>query len=140
MTTKSTTPAPRPSENAIDIDAILAKRKEATGSANQFPFIALGREWLCMAPDLGGDDFKAELAQLNDELENKTISEHDAQVEMAFLWLGDDQAQAFLDAAGEAGVSSSWIIQMAISNYNEQVNANPTRPSSSLNRRQRRQR
>lgn len=140
MVTNDTTPVSRATSKPIDIDAILAKRQEVTGHANKFPFIALGKEWMCMAPDLGSDDFKAELADLNIQVEDGTISEHDATVEMAHLWLGEEQADDFLDLTAAAGVSSSWILQQAISNYSDQVSANPTRPSSSINRRQRRQR
>lgn len=126
--------------NEINIDEILAKRQEVTGHANKFPFQALGRQWLCYAPDLSDDDFKQELQDLSDAMEERTIATKDWQAEFAYLWLGEEQGAEFLEAAAKAEISSNWILQTALGKYNEQVAANPTRPSYSKNRAQRRQR
>lgn len=129
-----------PSTQSINLDEILAKRKEATGSYNTFPFDLFGKTWTCVAPDLGDDEHKARLAQLQADGEDGLLSEHDAAIEFVDLWLGEEQADEWRKECAKVGISSTWPIREALRIYAERVSENPTQARFSSNRAQRRQR
>ncbi|MFI2216524.1 hypothetical protein ACH47B_06530 [Rhodococcus sp. NPDC019627] len=117
---------------AIDLDAMLAKREEAVGSRDQFPFGFAGRVWWSMDPTLADDDWTAEL---------RAISEDPDTVpgDVTAHYLGEEQWAEFKAAGGS---SSLW--SQALNAYLERQQSlddagNPTQGRRFSNRTQRRQ-
>lgn len=115
-----------PSVSTIDMDAILAQREEATGSADTFSFTFKQQEWTCKDPITADDDWKDGL------LDQQT------DVEVAEYYLGEDQYAKFLEAGGRAG-----YVILAINQYMQKMKQDneegrPTRRSTSSARRRKR--
>lgn len=97
-------------DNAIDFDAILAKREEEVGSRDQFPMVFAGQVWLVMDPTLADDDWRDELHDLGvEEDENGDLIESDDVdlVLMAEHYLGAEQWEKFVAAGGQ----SAYVLQ-----------------------------
>lgn len=105
--------------NSIDMDAILAQREEATGSADTFSFTFKGKEWHCKDPITADDEFKDALYDLETDLE---VSE---------AYLGEEQYAEFVAAGGRAG-----YVILAINRYMQKMRQdqnNDGRPTRRLN-------
>ncbi len=112
--------------STIDMDAILAQREEATGSADSFKFTFKGKDWVCMDPITADDDWKDGLLDL------------DTDVEVAEYYLGSDQYKTFVKEGGRAG-----YVILAINSYmqkmrQEQEDGRPTRQRTSSPKRRKR--
>ncbi|MFC7450553.1 hypothetical protein [Rhodococcus daqingensis] len=109
----------------IDLDAILAKREEVTGSKDRFTFTFAGQTWSAIDPIVADDDWKDELAECESDPD---VAEH---------YLGTEQYEQFLAAGGRAG-----YLVLAVRQFMEEAtaetDAGPTRSSRSSARRQKR--
>jgi hypothetical protein len=104
---------------SIDLDAVIAKRQEASGSIDTFTFTFAEREWTCKDPVTADDEWKSELEELQTDWE------------VAQMYLGDKQYAEFLEAGGRAG-----YVTLAIRAYTERMASRdrenrPTRRSTS---------
>lgn len=78
---------------AIDMDAVLAQREDATGTAgDSFTFSFKGSEWICKDPLLAEDSWKQELRECVTD------------VDVAIHHLGEEQYERFIDAGGRSGI------------------------------------
>lgn len=110
---------------AIDMDAILAQRADATGSpGDRFDFVYAGQEWSCADPLLSDDDWKAELRTCVTD------------VDVAVHHLGEEQWERFVEAGGKSGIVVL-AVREHLNTLTDEVGGRPTRPSkySGSNRR-----
>ncbi|WP_370944005.1 hypothetical protein AB5J62_33530 [Amycolatopsis sp. cg5] len=112
--------------STIDMDAILAQREEATGSADTFSFTFKGQEWVCQDPITASDEWKDGLLDLDND------------IEVAEYYLGEDQYAKFVKAGGRAG-----YVILAINQYMQQMRqeneeGRPTRRRTSSAKRRKR--
>ncbi|QWF78701.1 hypothetical protein [Amycolatopsis sp. CA-230715] len=112
--------------STIDIDAILAQREEATGSADTFSFTFKAKHWTCKDPITAEDDWKDGLLDLETDVE---VAEH---------YLGEDQYSLFVDAGGRAGYVILAINQHMQKMRQETEDGRPTRRSTSSGKRRKR--
>lgn len=103
----------------IDMDALLAQREEATGSADTFAFTFKGERWTAKDPIMADDDWKDELAELSSD------------VEVAMHYLGEDQYEKFLEAGGRNGVVLLAVQQYMRTQQAQDRDGRPTRRSGS---------
>ncbi len=108
------------------MDAILAQREEATGSADHFTFTFKAQEWSCTDPITAEDDWKDGLLDMQTD------------VEVAEYYLGEDQYATFVAAGGRAG-----YVILAINQYMQKMkqdneDGRPTRRSTSSAKRRKR--
>ncbi|EGD24652.1 hypothetical protein [Prescottella equi] len=105
-------------ENAIDFDAILAKRQEEVGSRDRFPLVFAGQTWWVMDPTLADDTWTEELRDLGYEQdEDGNVIEDDEgnpieldsvdTVALVEHYLGTKQWEKFREAGGQ----SSYVLQ-----------------------------
>ena len=111
---------------AIDMDAILAQREEATGSSDTFAFTFKQKQWTCKDPITAEDEWKDGLLDL------------DTDVEVAEYYMGEAQYAEFLKAGGRAG-----YVILAINQYMQKMRQDndegrPTRRSTFSARRRKR--
>ena len=112
----------------IDLDAVLAKRQEVTGSeGDTFGFTFAGRRWTMVDPLLAEDDWKEELADL------------ELDVDVARHYMGDDQYDEFIASGGKSG-GALLALREYMQKVTDEMEAGPTRRSTSSNRTQRRSR
>lgn len=119
------------------LDQMLAKRSEAIGSEDCFPWEASEDLTLQIKdPAVADIDWKDDLAILRQQLQNGEILPSQFQDEMLEMYLGEDhtgvagQIEAFLDAGG-----TSTILGKVVEAWTD-----PTRTSSRSTRRQSKQR
>ncbi|MCY1656368.1 hypothetical protein OVA21_03920 [Dietzia sp. SL131] len=117
------------SDKPIDIDAMLAKREEVVGSADRFPFIALGETWWCIDPRLADDSLQYDLEDLRDDLDDGEIDSSEFRTALIDLYLGDEQGEKFRATGGQMK-----HINAALEAYAD-TQADPTRRSSRATRR-----
>lgn len=110
----------------IDMDAVLAQREEATGSADTFGFTFAGQRWFARCPVMADDEWKAELAELSTD------------VEIAAHYLGDEQYETFVAAGGRNGVVLLAVREYTRRLQDEDSQGRPTRSSGSSARRRKR--
>jgi hypothetical protein len=110
----------------IDMDAILAQREEATGSADSFGFTFKGQRWTAKHPLLADDAWGEQLAELTET------------VDVAAHYMGEEQWERFVAAGGYAG-----IVIFAVREEGKRMTAenegSPTRSSTSSRAVRRRQ-
>lgn len=105
-------------ENAIDFDAILAKRKEEVGSPDRFPLVFAGQTWWVMDPTLADDDWTEDLRDLGYEKDEdgNLIEDEDGNlveldsvntIALAEHYLGEKQYEKFAAAGGR----SAYVLQ-----------------------------
>lgn len=116
-------------DKPIDIDAMLAKREEAIGSKDQFPFVALGETWWCIDPRLADDSLQDDVEDLRDDLDEGDITSPEFRSSLIDLYLGDEQGEKFREAGGQMK-----HINAALEVYAD-TQADPTRRSSRSTRR-----
>ena len=105
----------------MDLDAILAQRREATGSdTDDIAFTFAGQKWTMPHPLLADDDWKEGLSELDG-----------TDVEVARYYLGDEQYERFRDAGGKAGYVFLLIQQVSQQIRDEATSDRPTRRSTS---------
>ncbi|WP_053061990.1 hypothetical protein [Rhodococcus sp. ARP2] len=109
----------------IDLDAILDKRQEETGSRDTFPFVFAGQTWHCMDPVVAEADWKDGLGECETDAE---VAEH---------YLGEEAYEQFLAAGGRPGYVVLAIQTFMQSAVNE-TKAGPTRRSTSSGRNRKR--
>lgn len=117
----------------INLDDLLAKRREVVGSDRGFPVTFGGREFFLVAPELASAEWNDRWAAIQDDIADDVISSSSAREELASLILGD-QADDFLTAAAENGIDPVIVISMALREHSEDVkkirarrNSRPTR-------------
>lgn len=102
---------------AIDMDAVLAQREDATGTAgDKFLFSYKGSEWTCTDPLLADDDWKAGLRECVTD------------VDVAIHHLGEDQYERFIEAGGRSGVVVL-AIREQMRTLTDETGGRPTRSS-----------
>lgn len=106
----------------INLDAILAKREESTGSKDNFTFEFAGKTWTAKDPIVADDEWKDELGELSGDVE---VAEH---------YLGFDQYDEFLAAGGRAGYVLLAVKEF-MRNAVDESEQGPTRRSTSSARR-----
>lgn len=109
----------------INIDAILAKREEATGSKDTFTFQFKDRTWTAKDPIVADDEWKDELGELSGDVD---VAEH---------YLGFDQYDEFLEAGGRAGYVLLAVKEF-MRNAVDETEQGPTRRSTSSAQRRKR--
>lgn len=106
---------------AIDLDAILDQRREATGGdPDQVEFTYAGQTWTVPHPMLADDEWKEGLAEVEG-----------SDVDMARFYMGDEQYARFREVGGRAGYVLL-IIQQIASDMRDELpgsNGEPTRPT-----------
>jgi hypothetical protein len=102
----------------IDMDAILAQREEATGSADTFGFTFKGQRWTAKHPLLADDEWNETLQDLEDTVE---VAEH---------YMGADQYAKFTEAGGYAGIVI-FAVREEGKRMAAEVDGRPTRSSRS---------
>jgi hypothetical protein len=102
----------------IDMDAILAQREEATGSADTFGFTFKGQRWTAKHPLLADDDWNEQLQELDDT------------VDVAAHYMGEEQWEKFAAAGGYAGIVI-FAVREEGKRMTSEVNERPTRSSKS---------
>ncbi|MGW1678498.1 hypothetical protein [Saccharopolyspora shandongensis] len=110
----------------IDMDALLAQREEATGSADTFAFTFAGQRWFAKDPIMGDDEWKDELAELMTDVD---VAEH---------YLGAEQYEKFVAAGGRAGIVHLAIREYVKTQQAEDSQGRPTRRSVSSAKRRKR--
>ncbi len=102
---------------AIDMDAVLAQREDATGAAGDtFAFTYKDQEWSCKDPLMADDDWKASLRDCVTD------------VDVAIHHLGEEQYEKFIDAGGRSGVVVL-AIREQMNTLTAESGGRPTRPS-----------
>lgn len=110
----------------IDMDALLAQREEATGSADTFAFTFKGERWQAKCPIMADDEWKDELRELASDVD---VAEH---------YLGVEQYERFVAAGGRAGVVVLAVREYMRSQQAEDGQGRPTRRSASSAKRRKR--
>ncbi|WP_263251636.1 hypothetical protein [Saccharopolyspora rosea] len=110
----------------IDMDALLAQREEATGSADTFAFTFAGQRWFAKDPIMADDDWKTELAELASDVE---VAEH---------YLGAEQYERFVEAGGRNGVVLLAVREYTKRLQDEDAHGRPTPRSASSDKRRKR--
>lgn len=110
----------------IDLDAILAKREEVTGSKDTFSFTFAGKKWTAKDPIVADDEWKEDLADCEGDIE---VAEH---------YMGEDQYTAFVEAGGRAGLVLLAIGEFMKSQRDALSEERPTRRTTSSARRRKR--
>lgn len=110
----------------IDMDAILAQREEATGSADTFAFTFKGQRWTAKHPLLADDEWNEQLRELN------------GNVDVAVHYMGEEQYDKFVEAGGYAGVVIFAVREEARRMADETADGRPTRSSRSSAKRRKR--
>lgn len=101
----------------IDMDALLAQREDATGTAgDSFSFTYKMQQWICKDPLLAQDEWKAGLRECVTD------------VDVAIHHLGEDQYERFVEAGGRSGVVVL-AIREQMHKLTDDVGGRPTRPS-----------
>ncbi|WP_458681953.1 hypothetical protein [Prescottella equi] len=92
-------------DNAIDFDAILAKREEEVGSRDRFPMVFAGQVWQIVDPTLADDEWRDELADIGvEEDEDGNLIEPDDVDPVLIVehYLGAEQWEKFVAAGGQS--------------------------------------
>lgn len=113
----------------IDLNAMLAKRREVLGEGNKFDVDFGGKKFWFVAPNLASEEWNARFNDLQDDLKADAISRGDFAEEFLDLLL-DDQVDEFRKAAEKEGIDPSTVASWAVQEYAEKVQENPTRSSS----------
>lgn len=113
----------------IDLNAMLAKRREVLGEGNKFDVDFGGKKFWFVAPNLASEEWNARFNDLQDDLKADAISRQDFADEFLELLL-DDQVEEFRKAAAKEGIDPSTMATWAVQEYAESVRENPTRSSS----------
>lgn len=102
---------------AIDMDAVLAQREDATGTAgDSFTFTYKQQSWVCKDPLMADDEWKVGLRECVTD------------VDVAIHHLGQDQYEKFVDAGGKSGVVVM-AIREQMKTLTDEVGGRPTRSS-----------
>ncbi len=107
------------------MDAILAQREEATGSADTFGFVFKGERWTAKHPLLADDDW-------NDELQDMQET-----IDVAAHYMGAEQWDKFVAAGGFAGIVI-FAVREEGKRMAGEVDGRPTRSSTSSAKRRKR--
>lgn len=121
-------------DNAINLDAILAKREEEVGSRDRFPFVFGGKTWWAMDPTLADDAWQDELHDLGmeeDEDGNLIESDDVDTVAIAEHYLGVDQWKKFVEAGGQSSYFLHALRIHAEQSTGKDSEGRPTRRSRS---------
>lgn len=101
----------------IDMDAVLAQREDATGTAgDSFTFTYKAQQWICKDPLLAEDAWKSDLRECVTD------------VDVAIHHLGEEQYEKFVDAGGKSGVVVL-AIREQMNSLTAESQGRPTRPS-----------
>lgn len=101
----------------IDMDAVLAQREDATGTAgDKFTFVFQGNTYECFDPLLAEDSWKAELRECVTD------------VDVAIHHLGEEQYEKFVAAGGKSGIVVL-AIREQMRALTDDTGGRPTRPS-----------
>ncbi len=102
---------------AIDMDAVLAQREDATGvDGDKFTFSYKGVTYECVDPLMADDDWKSSLRDCVTD------------VDVAIHHLGEEQYEKFIDAGGRSGVVVL-AIREQMNTLTAESGGRPTRPS-----------
>lgn len=120
---------------AINLDALLAKRREVLGSDHTFPVEFAGETFQFIAPELATKEWNEDWTSLREDAADGIVSAAVQREETLRLVLGG-QADDFVAAAEAAGIDPLTLVGWAMEDHAEYVGKTRSRQSS--NRAQRR--
>lgn len=113
----------------INLDAMLAKRREAVGDAKGFPVEFGGKTFYFTAPELASSDFNDRFDELQRDVQDGLMTAKDVRAEFLDMFLGE-QADEFAALCEKEKVDPTPIILYAVQEHNEAVAENPTQMRS----------
>lgn len=115
--------------NAVNLDALLEKRREVLGEKDKFEVSFADKSWWFTAPELASADWNDRFNYYAEDLREGTIGLSDAREELLELLLGD-AAEEFAATCDKTGIDPYTVANMAMSEYRENQAKNRSRPNS----------
>lgn len=124
---------------SVNLDSLLEKRREATGSAHCFPVEFSGKTFHFVAPEIASTEWNDRHSALREDSVEGLISQEDLRREMTDLVLGDE-AESFIEAANKEDIDPLVLIAWAMEDHADYVGKTRSRQNSNRSQRRAKQR
>lgn len=121
--------------SAIDLTAMLEKRREVLGSKDKFEVTINDKSFFMVAPEIASEEWNEQFDNLNDDIADGVIARDDFRAEFFEMLLGD-QSEEFQEEVRAQNVDPFIFATWALKEHANEVGKTQSRMSS--NRSQRR--